>query len=167
MSMKRQNIRTISLIVCTFTYLLIGAAIFDALEAETEERQRRMLKDLDAYYRNKYNISNLDWKIMETVMVSYNNNPFLLNKMKAVDSDLHYLVNFPRTNDSSITKPLLRGKNQIFKSVLIVTTAIKMNYWNDSVLKRHSCSCLFSFSFRFFYLILVLLLREVSVFEFL
>ncbi|GIY49441.1 potassium channel subfamily K member 9 [Caerostris extrusa] len=28
--MKRQNVRTLSLIVCTFTYLLIGAAVFDA-----------------------------------------------------------------------------------------------------------------------------------------
>lgn len=26
--MKKQNIRTLSLIVCTFTYLLIGAAVF-------------------------------------------------------------------------------------------------------------------------------------------
>ena len=34
--MKKQNIRTLSLIVCTFTYLLVGAAIFDALESEHE-----------------------------------------------------------------------------------------------------------------------------------
>jgi hypothetical protein len=37
--MKRQNVRTISLIVCTFTYLLVGAAIFDKFESETEKRQ--------------------------------------------------------------------------------------------------------------------------------
>ena len=30
--MKRRNVRTLSLIVVTFTYLLIGAAIFDVLE---------------------------------------------------------------------------------------------------------------------------------------
>ena len=34
--MKRQNVRTLSLIVCTLTYLLIGAAVFDALESENE-----------------------------------------------------------------------------------------------------------------------------------
>ena len=34
--MKRQNVRTLSLVVCTFTYLLIGAAVFDALESKTE-----------------------------------------------------------------------------------------------------------------------------------
>ena len=30
--MKGRNVRTLSLIVVTFTYLLIGAAVFDALE---------------------------------------------------------------------------------------------------------------------------------------
>ena len=42
--MKRQNIRTLSLVVCTFTYLLIGAAVFDALESETEVRRWDFLK---------------------------------------------------------------------------------------------------------------------------
>uniref|UniRef100_A0A182SZK2 Potassium channel domain-containing protein n=1 Tax=Anopheles maculatus TaxID=74869 RepID=A0A182SZK2_9DIPT len=42
--MKRQNIRTLSLVVCTFTYLLIGAAVFDALESETEARRWEFLK---------------------------------------------------------------------------------------------------------------------------
>lgn len=34
--MKRQNVRTLSLVVCTFTYLLIGAAVFDSLESANE-----------------------------------------------------------------------------------------------------------------------------------
>lgn len=37
--MKRQNVRTLSLIVCTFTYLLVGAAVFDALESDNEMQQ--------------------------------------------------------------------------------------------------------------------------------
>ncbi|ETN71040.1 hypothetical protein NECAME_04735 [Necator americanus] len=37
--MKRQNVRTLSLIVCTFTYLLVGAAVFDALESDNEIQQ--------------------------------------------------------------------------------------------------------------------------------
>ena len=41
--MKRQNVRTLSLVVCTFTYLLIGAAVFDALESETERKQWEFL----------------------------------------------------------------------------------------------------------------------------
>lgn len=41
--MKKQNVRTLSLIVCTFTYLLVGAAIFDVLESETEKRRKEAL----------------------------------------------------------------------------------------------------------------------------
>lgn len=41
--MKRQNVRTLSLVVCTFTYLLIGAAVFDALESDTERKRWEFL----------------------------------------------------------------------------------------------------------------------------
>ena len=46
--MKRQNVRTLSLVVCTFTYLLIGAAVFDALESKEESRRDELLKG--SYY---------------------------------------------------------------------------------------------------------------------
>ena len=42
--MKKQNVRTLSLIVGTFTYLLIGAAIFDFIESEEEQRQKEALE---------------------------------------------------------------------------------------------------------------------------
>ncbi|KAJ8970399.1 hypothetical protein NQ317_001490 [Molorchus minor] len=42
--MKKQNVRTLSLIVCTFTYLLIGAAVFDALESKTENQRKVVLQ---------------------------------------------------------------------------------------------------------------------------
>jgi len=42
--MKRQNVRTLSLVVFTFTYLLVGAAVFDALESDTERRRWEFLK---------------------------------------------------------------------------------------------------------------------------
>jgi len=32
------------LIVCTFTYLLVGAAVFDALESETEKKRADVLE---------------------------------------------------------------------------------------------------------------------------
>jgi hypothetical protein len=47
--MKRQNVRTLSLVVCTFTYLLIGAAVFDALESKEESRRDELLK---SWYNN-------------------------------------------------------------------------------------------------------------------
>ena len=42
--MKKQNVRTLSLIVCTLTYLLVGAAVFDALESENEISTLLLLK---------------------------------------------------------------------------------------------------------------------------
>ncbi|KAB7503925.1 Two pore potassium channel protein sup-9 [Armadillidium nasatum] len=42
--MRRQNVRTLSLVVCTFTYLLIGAAVFDALESENEANRWKVIK---------------------------------------------------------------------------------------------------------------------------
>ncbi|XP_054157654.1 two pore potassium channel protein sup-9-like [Oppia nitens] len=67
--MKRQNIRTLSLIVCTFTYLLVGAAIFDALESEHEDKQRVALDTFEEMLKKKYNISDEDFKIMTTVVI--------------------------------------------------------------------------------------------------
>lgn len=55
--MKRQNVRTLSLIVCTFTYLLIGAAVFDALESGYEVENKKNLLEQEQMLRDKYNIS--------------------------------------------------------------------------------------------------------------
>lgn len=90
--MKKQNVRTISLIVCTFTYLLIGAAVFDALESETEKRRcealqgrnqgsechhflilqslsYRLFAAVENMIIRKYNITLEDFKVMETVVL--------------------------------------------------------------------------------------------------
>ncbi|KAM4866662.1 potassium channel subfamily K member 3 [Thomomys bottae] len=67
--MKRQNVRTLSLIVCTFTYLLVGAAVFDALESEPEmiERQRLELRQLEL--RARYNLSEGGYEELERVVL--------------------------------------------------------------------------------------------------
>ena len=44
--MKKQNVRTLSLIVVTITYLLIGGAIFDSIESIEEIRQREALTSM-------------------------------------------------------------------------------------------------------------------------
>lgn len=49
-TMKRQNVRTLSLVVCTFTYLLIGAAVFDSLESETESKRWDLLSSKYLYF---------------------------------------------------------------------------------------------------------------------
>ena len=60
--MKKQNVRTLSLIVCTFTYLLVGAAVFDALESEFEQEEHRQLKNEEDKFIRKYNISDSDFE---------------------------------------------------------------------------------------------------------
>ncbi|VVC45412.1 Two pore domain potassium channel,Potassium channel domain,Two pore domain potassium channel, TASK [Cinara cedri] len=67
--MKKQNVRTLSLIVCTFTYLLIGAAVFDALESETEIRRKHALDSIEGIILNKYNISLDDYRLIETIVL--------------------------------------------------------------------------------------------------
>ena len=44
--MKRQNVRTLSLVVTTFTYLLIGAAVFDSLELSNDKKRIETLRGM-------------------------------------------------------------------------------------------------------------------------
>ncbi|CAB3411136.1 unnamed protein product [Caenorhabditis bovis] len=67
--MKRQNIRTLSLIVCTLTYLLVGAAVFDALESDNELQQRALVRKVREKLISKYNMSNADYDILEATIV--------------------------------------------------------------------------------------------------
>lgn len=67
--MKKQNVRTLSLIVCTFTYLLVGAAVFDALESDSEQRQRDTVQMLKEKLMTKYNMSDKDYIVLEAVVI--------------------------------------------------------------------------------------------------
>ncbi|XP_045502632.1 two pore potassium channel protein sup-9 [Colias croceus] len=67
--MKRQNVRTLSLVVCTFTYLLIGAAVFDALESKTESKRWEVLSDMKNGLVRKYNITPEDYHMIEIVII--------------------------------------------------------------------------------------------------
>ena len=68
-AMKRQNVRTLSLIICTFTYLLVGAAVFDALESDFEMREKEQLEIEEKRLQGKYNISDDDYKKLETIIL--------------------------------------------------------------------------------------------------
>ncbi|XP_012216860.1 two pore potassium channel protein sup-9 [Linepithema humile] len=67
--MRRQNVRTLSLVVCTFTYLLVGAAVFDALESDTERKRWEFLSEIRRNMMKKYNITAEDWKMLEIVII--------------------------------------------------------------------------------------------------
>ncbi|XP_066562450.1 potassium channel subfamily K member 3a [Amia ocellicauda] len=67
--MKRQNVRTLALIICTFTYLLVGAAVFDALESKQETTEKTKLDDRKAVLMNKYNLSSGNFDELEAVVL--------------------------------------------------------------------------------------------------
>ncbi|KAM6366300.1 LOW QUALITY PROTEIN: potassium channel subfamily K member 3-like [Alca torda] len=67
--MKRQNVRTLALIMCTFTYLLVGAAVFDALESEEETAERRRLEAKSQELKSKYNLSAESYRELEWVVL--------------------------------------------------------------------------------------------------
>ena len=69
LKMKRQNIRTLSLVVCTFTYLLVGAAVFDRLESKNEAIRWEFLKTAKENFVKKYQISEEDYKMLEIVII--------------------------------------------------------------------------------------------------
>lgn len=67
--MKRQNVRTLALIVCTFTYLLVGAAVFDALESKQETSEKKNLDERRFELMSKYNLSEKKYEELELVVL--------------------------------------------------------------------------------------------------
>ncbi|KAM3932449.1 potassium channel subfamily K member 3 [Leptodactylus fuscus] len=67
--MKRQNVRTLALIICTFTYLLVGAAVFDVLESDEETTEKKKLEDKKNELLGKYNLSKDNYKELELVVL--------------------------------------------------------------------------------------------------
>ena len=60
--------RTLSLIIVTFTYLLVGAAIFDALEGPNNEQVKEGLVQLRENLKQKYRITEDDYKMIEVLI---------------------------------------------------------------------------------------------------
>ncbi|CAF0956228.1 unnamed protein product [Brachionus calyciflorus] len=72
-SVKRQNIRTLSLVVCTLIYLLTGAAVFDSLESPTEDKNRRILLNQIEKFRNNFNMSDVEFERLYKHMIKKGN----------------------------------------------------------------------------------------------
>lgn len=69
--MKKQNVRTLSFIVSTFTYLLVGAAIFDALESQAEEYATKIIESNTTSLMNRYNITDDDYQELELLVKDF------------------------------------------------------------------------------------------------
>lgn len=62
--MKRQNIRTLSLVVITLTYLIIGAAVFDHFESSNESELHDRLNQNISIFKKKHNMNDTEFNIL-------------------------------------------------------------------------------------------------------
>ncbi|XP_034389361.1 potassium channel subfamily K member 15-like [Cyclopterus lumpus] len=67
--MKTQNIRTLSLILSILCYLLVGAAVFDALESDSESSRKRALEQKLHELKQKYGFTEEDYGDVERVVL--------------------------------------------------------------------------------------------------
>jgi potassium channel subfamily K protein 3 len=67
--MKRQNIRTLSLVVVTLTYLIFGAAVFDHFESDNEKAQNTMLLNRINAFKKKHHMNDTEFnKLWHTIL---------------------------------------------------------------------------------------------------
>ncbi|CAF1022211.1 unnamed protein product [Rotaria sordida] len=67
---QKKNIRTAALIVCTFTYLIIGACVFDALEdAPSIDQQRRLEVKLNKF-KLDHNMTNETFRQLSDLIMN-------------------------------------------------------------------------------------------------
>uniref|UniRef100_A0AAV2M5Y5 Potassium channel domain-containing protein n=1 Tax=Knipowitschia caucasica TaxID=637954 RepID=A0AAV2M5Y5_KNICA len=69
LGMKAQNIRTLALIVSTLFYLLIGAAVFAALESEAESSGKKVLEEKLQQLKDAYGFTDSDFSQVEKVVL--------------------------------------------------------------------------------------------------
>ena len=67
--MKKQNVRTLALVICTITYLLIGASIFDYVESDEEKRQKEALRSKFDFSFNVIIKGFLEMRISELILI--------------------------------------------------------------------------------------------------
>ncbi|KAL3059138.1 hypothetical protein OYC64_011132 [Pagothenia borchgrevinki] len=67
--MKPQNIRTLSLILSIVFYLLLGAAVFDALESQSEVFRKKALEQKLNDLKRKYGFTAEDYRDIERVVL--------------------------------------------------------------------------------------------------
>ena len=61
------KVQTLSLIIVTFAYNLVGAAIFDTLEGANNEQVKEGLVQLRDNLKQKYRIMEDDYKMIEVL----------------------------------------------------------------------------------------------------
>ena len=59
--MKQKNIRTVSFVIITLTYLIIGAALFDYFESHTEFTQNQRLTRNISLFKAKHRMNDTEF----------------------------------------------------------------------------------------------------------
>lgn len=67
--MKRQNARTLALIISILTYLVVGAAVFETLESKQEKSHKRRLDARKYELMRKYNLTKENFEELEYVVL--------------------------------------------------------------------------------------------------
>ncbi|TNM96006.1 potassium channel subfamily K member 3 isoform X1 [Takifugu rubripes] len=67
--MKRQNARTLALIISILTYLVVGAAVFETLESKQEKNHKRKLDARKSELLRKYNLTKENFEELEHVVL--------------------------------------------------------------------------------------------------
>lgn len=67
--MKRQNARTLALIISILTYLVVGAAVFETLESRQEKNHKRKLDARKSELMRKYNLTKENFEELEHVVL--------------------------------------------------------------------------------------------------
>ncbi|WKY14972.1 hypothetical protein Q1695_000469 [Nippostrongylus brasiliensis] len=67
--MDKKSSRALMLILTTFTYLIVGAAVFDMLESETENYLREEIAHVRERLHKKYNFSSRDFELFESIAI--------------------------------------------------------------------------------------------------
>lgn len=68
-TMKRQNARTLALIISILTYLVVGAAVFETLESKQEKSHKRRLDAKKYELMRKYNLTKENFEELEHVVL--------------------------------------------------------------------------------------------------
>ncbi|PAV69823.1 hypothetical protein WR25_26067 [Diploscapter pachys] len=69
MAIDPKTTRTLLLIMTTFTYLLLGAAVFDWLESGEDAKLREEIAKIQTRMYSKYNFTSTDIELLETIIV--------------------------------------------------------------------------------------------------
>ncbi|CAG01236.1 unnamed protein product [Tetraodon nigroviridis] len=67
--MKRQNARTLALIISILTYLVVGAAVFETLESKQEKNHKRKVDARKFELMRKYNLTKENFEELEHVVL--------------------------------------------------------------------------------------------------